>query len=193
MSPTAHAAPPRLLATLGALVVALACAGYAWTGAPASVFAAREAEPPAPAAHPFEAMVDQLTTRLAKNPDDGAGWALLARSATALGRRDEALGAYAQALRTLGEQPDLLADYADALALRQGGLDGEPVRLLERALVLAPTHAKARLLAGTAAFERGDAAAAVRHWEQLDAAALGDPVLAERLQSRLAEARRAAP
>ena len=42
--------------------------------------------------------------------------------------------------------------------------DGEPTRLIEQALALDPNNLKALALAGTAALERKDAAAALRYW-----------------------------
>jgi cytochrome c-type biogenesis protein CcmH len=187
----------RLLAVLAAVALAIAAGGYAYTGSPALLLAAPPAAAPldpamANAARTLDAMFEQLAARLAAKPDDGAGWALMARSAAAMGRNTEALAAFAKAHALLGEQPDLLADHADALATQQRSLAGEPTRLLDRALAVAPDHLKARLLAGTAAFERGDHAAAVGHWQRVDASALGDTALAAQLQERLSEARRRA-
>ena len=44
--------------------------------------------------------------------------------------------------------------------------DGEPTRLIEQALAMDPNNLKALALAGTAALERKDAAAAVRYWSR---------------------------
>lgn len=62
----------------------------------------------------------------------------------------------------------MLADYAESLAVTRGRkLAGEPTRLLDRALKLNPDNAKALALSGSAAFDRKDYKAAVRHWERL--------------------------
>ena len=62
----------------------------------------------------------------------------------------------------------LLADYADVLAMTQGRrLQGEPEALVARALAADPNHVKALALAGSAAFERGEYRAAIRHWQLL--------------------------
>jgi len=44
---------------------------------------------------------------------------------------------------------------------------GTPTKLLEKAIKLDPNNLKTLALSGTAAMERGDYAAAVRHWEKL--------------------------
>jgi len=62
----------------------------------------------------------------------------------------------------------LLADLADVLAMTRGQrLQGEPEKLVLRALELDPQNLKALALAGTAAFERKDFAAAVRYWQRM--------------------------
>jgi hypothetical protein len=62
----------------------------------------------------------------------------------------------------------LLAEYAEALALATGGsLRGRPSELLARALKLDPNFPDALVLAGTAAYEREDYAAAAAYWERL--------------------------
>src|SRR5260221_10059584 len=91
---------------------------------------------------------------------------MLGRSYAVLGRFGEATEAYAKAAARMPRDAQLLADYADALAMAQGRtLQGEPERILLRALAIDPNNVKALLLAGTAAFSRNDGAAAVRHWE----------------------------
>jgi cytochrome c-type biogenesis protein CcmH len=62
----------------------------------------------------------------------------------------------------------VLADYADALGMAQGGtLTGKPYELAKRALSIDPAHKKALALAGTAALDAGDFDNAVRHWQAL--------------------------
>jgi len=83
----------------------------------------------------------------------------------------------------------LLADYADALAMAQGRrLQGEPEKLIARALAIDPLNVKALLLAGTAAFNRNDYAGAVRHWERVLGAVPGESEMAQRIRASIAEA-----
>lgn len=121
-----------------------------------------------------EQMVERLAQRMATSPDDGAGWTMLARSLGALQRFDEASKAYRRAVELAPQDAQLLADYADVLAIAQGNdARGEPERLIARALKIAPDNLKALALAGSAAFERNDVVAAQAHWAK--ALALAPP------------------
>lgn len=114
------------------------------------------------------AMVDSLAQRLKTRPDDADGWVLLARSYQALGRFGEAADAYAHADTLIPNNPALLADYADALAMAQGRkLAGQPAALAARALAIDPNHRKALALAATAALEARDVDAALAYWRRL--------------------------
>jgi cytochrome c-type biogenesis protein CcmH len=119
----------------------------------------------------IEAMVEQLARRLAQPPageqPDPQAWEMLARSYASLQRFADADRAYARAIELAPKNAQLLADRADVLAMLQGQrADGEPTRLIEQALAIDPNNLKALALAGTAALERKDAAAAVRYWSR---------------------------
>jgi cytochrome c-type biogenesis protein CcmH len=116
----------------------------------------------------IDAMLDKLEARLKENPSDADGWAMLGRSYAVLGRHAQALPALKQAVELRPKDATLLADYADALAVNNGqSLEGEPSRMIERALAADPNHLKALALAGTAAFNRKDYAGALRHWDKM--------------------------
>ena len=112
-------------------------------------------------------LLEMLKTKLVKNPEDGTGWALLARSYVELRRHAEAVPAYEKAVKAIPDDPQLLADYADALAVVNNSLSGKPEELANQALKLDPHHVKALLLAATAAFNQKDYKVAIKHWEQL--------------------------
>jgi cytochrome c-type biogenesis protein CcmH len=138
----------------------------------------------------FEALVSRLAARLKDNPEDAEGWVMLGRSFTVLGRFAEASEAYASAAARRPRDAQLLADYADALAMAQGrSLQGEPEKIIARALAIDPLNVKALLLAGTAAFNRNDFAGAARHWERLLQAVPEESEMAQRVRSSIAEAR----
>jgi hypothetical protein len=64
--------------------------------------------------------------------------------------------------------PNVLADYADALAMAQGrNMQGRPYELVKKALQVEPFHQKALWLAGTAAYQVQDYPAALQYWEKL--------------------------
>ncbi|WP_373990385.1 c-type cytochrome biogenesis protein CcmI [Duganella sp. BuS-21] len=113
-----------------------------------------------------EAMVAKLAERMAREPQDPNGWALLARSYSAMGRFVAASGAYARLVALIPDDAQILADYADVLAMTQNQkLDGEPERLLARALAADPKNVKALILSGDAAFSRQDHATAALRWQ----------------------------
>ena len=120
-------------------------------------------------AQQVEEMVAKLAERMEQSPDaDPKGWVMLARSDKAMGRYEEATRAFGKAGKLIGEDPHLLSEYAEALALATGGsLRGRPSELLARALKLDPDFPDALVLAGTAAYEREDYAAAAAYWERL--------------------------
>ncbi len=141
----------------------------------------------------IEAMVGKLAARLQASPDDPQGWVMLARSYRALERFREASDAYAKAAALVPNDAHLLADYADALAMAQGQrLQGEPEKLIARALAIDPDHVKALALAGSAAFARQDYAGAVVHWERLVSVAPAESGLAQVARSSLDEAKKLA-
>lgn len=113
-------------------------------------------------------LLDSLKRKLEKSPSDGAGWALLARSYVELGRHTEAIPAYEKAMQSIKDDPQLLVDYADALAVVNGHhLEGAPEALVNQALKLEPNHPKALMLAATAAFDRKDYKDAIKIWRKL--------------------------
>ena len=166
--------------------------------APAGATQDATADAASPAAHELTAaqiqeMADKLAARLQSNPDDAQGWTMLARSRVALGQHAKAIEAFERAERLRPRDADLLADYADALAMAHGrSLEGAPTALLRRALEIDPHHAKALALSGTAAFDRKDYAQAVRDWETLAQFEPPDGPFAGQVRDGIAEARRLA-
>jgi len=141
----------------------------------------------------IETLVERLAQRMQAQPGDPEGWALLGRTYAALQRFEPARDAYAKAVELLPDNPHLLADYADALAMTQGRtLAGEPERLVLKALQIDPDHLKALALAGSAAMERGDPKAAVAYWSRIKQVAPPDSPFATGLDESLREARAAA-
>ncbi len=141
-------------------------------------------------AEQVEAMVAKLAERMKQNPDDPQGWAMLGKSYGVMGRYEDAAAAYAKAVERVPDNPHLLADYADALAMSRGqNLQGEPEALVMRALKIDPDHAKSLALAGTVAFEKKDYAAAITYWEKLATLVPPDSEIARGVQSSIAEAR----
>ena len=197
---------PGLLAMVCVAVLAIAGAGYWWMGSPsgagvepggvAAAGAGQNGQAGGGAAshqttaEQIEAMTAKLTARLKDQPDDAEGWAMLGRSYTVLGRHPEALPAYERAIALRADDAQLLADYADSLAVKNKRvLAGEPMKWVEKALKIDPRNVKALALAGTNAFDRKDYAGAVRYWEQVVQFGPTDSGYVQQVQASLAEAR----
>jgi cytochrome c-type biogenesis protein CcmH len=141
----------------------------------------------------IEHMVGGLSARLEENPDDVEGWAMLGRSYSVLDRYPEAAAAYANAVKRSPPSAQLLADYANALAMAQGQrLEGEPERLIAQALKLEPDNVKALMLAGSAAFERRDFKGAILHWERILKVVPPDADIVELVKDGIEDARKLA-
>ncbi len=141
----------------------------------------------------IEHMVTGLAARLRENPDDVEGWSMLGRSYSVLDRYPEAATAYANAVKRSPPSAQLLADYANALAMAQGQrLEGEPERLIAQALKLEPDNVKALMLAGSAAFERHDFKGAIVHWERILKVAPPDDDIVELVKDGIEDARKLA-
>jgi cytochrome c-type biogenesis protein CcmH len=202
VQPAAKKASPWLLVGLAIIVVAIAAAGYYWSGStellkggPAPEVAADAGGAPDGKAHDTNAaqiakMVDGLAEKLKANPNDAMGWGMLARSYVVLGRNDDAVSAYQKAMKLTPNDASLLADYADALGVKNNRtLVGEPLKLIEKALQLETNNPKALSLAGTAAFDRQDFPGAVKYWEKLIQVGPKDPNFQQQVKSSIDEAR----
>jgi cytochrome c-type biogenesis protein CcmH len=86
-----------------------------------------------------------------------------------MGRFEEAANAYSKAEKLVNEDPDLLAGYAETIAMASNGkgLKGKPMQLVERALKLDPKHPHSLFLAGAAAMEAGENKKGIAYWEAL--------------------------
>ncbi len=161
---------------------------FAWTKPDTS--ATPQSAQNAPLAPEHVEMIKALSARLEQNPNDGKGWAMLARSYAVMGRYNEALLAYEKAANLIKTDPVLLVDYADVLALVNGkNLQGKPLELIQSALVIDPTNIKGLNLIGTAAFQAGDYTHAVGYWEKLLQLLPPDSPNAKQINTSIANAR----
>ena len=109
-----------------------------------------------------------LEARLKSTPDDVRGWYLLGRSYLATGKYQKSADAFLKVQNLVGENPDVMVQRADAMAMAQGGrMAGEPSKLINRALQLNPNQLQGLWLAGKAEEEQGAYATALMHWRKL--------------------------
>lgn len=113
--------------------------------------------------------IGQLQAELQRNPNQPEGWRLLARAQAAQGRVQEARDAYTQAVKLAPDEPDLLAEAAEARALADPNrrFDDAAVALLRRALEKQPMHQRARWFLGIAQRQAKQPAEAAKTWEPL--------------------------
>jgi cytochrome c-type biogenesis protein CcmH len=135
-------------------------------------------------------MINSLKTRLEQNPNDGKGWAMLGRSYAVLGRFNESAEAYEKATNLIPNNPALMVDYADVLAMANGkNMQGKPLDLIQGALKIDPNNAKGLLLIGKAAYQAGDFTHAAGYWEKLLQQLPPDSPFAKQISSNIAQAR----
>ena len=182
-----------LAAVLGLAMPALVVGLYVKLGTPDSLKpqATTEAGSHALTPQQIEAMTAKLAERLQNNPDDGEGWLMLGRSYSSLRRFPEAAAAFGRATTLLPPSANLLADYADIMAMAQGRrLSGEPEKIIARALAIDPRHIKSLALMGSVAFERGDFGAAIQVWRSILTLVPPDSNVALSIGNSIADAER---
>ena len=142
--------------------------------APLAVMPTESSSMPAghPSANAMNMDLSQLAAKLAekleKNPDHPDGWALLARTYVELKRHKDALPAFEKASSVMDKDPDLLADYADAIAMTNDGVfDQKSIALVDKALAVNPHHVKSLMLKATIAFNHKEYKVAIESWEKI--------------------------
>ena len=113
-------------------------------------------------------LVSQVEARLARNPNDGTGWEVIAPVYLRLGRFDDAVEARKKSLQLNGESATREADLGEAEAAAADGIVTADARAaFERAVTLDPHEAKARYFLGLAAEQDGRAQDAASIWRSL--------------------------
>ena len=137
----------------------------------------------------LERMIAQAASQTQKNPKDTTAWAMLAHSHEMLGQFAEAAKAFAQLAALLPKDAQVLADYADVLAVVNGrSFKGEPLALVHKALAIDARNAKALVLAGYADIEAQNYAQAVSHLEQARAVST-DAAFLRQVDASIAQAK----
>lgn len=115
-------------------------------------------------------MVTGLETKLANNPDDADGWALLARSYMVTERYRDAADAYGKALALVPDNLQLLAARGEAHVLAADGMVSPSAVEDFRTVNLGqPLEPRARYYLGLARSQAADAAGALKWWIALEA------------------------
>jgi cytochrome c-type biogenesis protein CcmH len=118
--------------------------------------------------HQVESLLPRLEQHLVDEPNDVQGWTMLGKTYMVLERYPDAVRAYDKLAQLAPNDAQVLADYADALAMAQGqNLAGKPAQLLAQALKLDPTNGKALYMSGFAALAANDPKQAAKYWNAL--------------------------
>ncbi len=137
----------------------------------------------------FASVLDNLITRLQDNPEDIEGWFMLARTYAIMNQYDKAAATYGKLNEIIPDNPQILSDYADMLAMtNNGNLSGKPSELIQTALTIDPEYPKALALAGTAEYEQNQFDQAAKYWERLLAVIPADSELAMSVRKSVTEA-----
>ncbi|AWN35024.1 c-type cytochrome biogenesis protein CcmI [Methylobacterium radiodurans] len=119
--------------------------------------------------------IGQIEAKLASDPGDARGWAVLAPVYMRLGRFTDAAHAYEAVARLKGETPGTLSDWGEALvAAANGTVPPEAKPIFERALALDPKTPKPRFYLARAAEQAGDTGEAIRQLTAIEEASPTD-------------------
>ena len=117
---------------------------------------------------PLEQLVAQVEQHLEKNPTDGRGWTVLAPVLARLGRFDDSVRAFRNAITYAGETAERRADLGEVTAAAAGGVvTAEAKTEFERALTLDAGEAKASYFLGLAAEQDGRKTDAAEIWRAM--------------------------
>jgi len=160
----------RRAASLGILIVPLvAVAFYLKLGSPdipgQSAFARANESPED---RSIASLVSQVENHLARNPNDGAGWEVIAPVYLRLGRFAEAVMARKKAIALNGDSPARESDLGEALVAAADGVVTDEAKLsFQRAVAGDARNAKARYFIGLADEQDGNRDDAAKEWRAL--------------------------
>jgi cytochrome c-type biogenesis protein CcmH len=178
-SATPQAQRHRRAAALAAIVVipAIALGFYVYLGSPdvpGQPAFARSSGPQN--AQSIASLISQVEEHLARDPNDGAGWEVIAPVYLRMGRFDDAVMARRKAIVLNGDTPAREADLGEALVAAANGVVTDEAK---HALTLAAADSneiKARYFLGLADEQDGNRDAAAAKWRaMLDGAPPGAP------------------
>jgi cytochrome c-type biogenesis protein CcmH len=160
----------RLLALLTVIAVpAIALPLYLWLGQPDmpdAPLAGRLAA--APATDNISEMVGRVEKHLASNPDDLAGWRVVAPIYSRMGRLDDAADAWGRLVKGGQTDPETLESYGTSLVdAADGVVSPEAQSILARAIAADPNRPRARFYHAEAIRQAGKLDAALEEIDDL--------------------------
>jgi cytochrome c-type biogenesis protein CcmH len=141
------------------------------------------------AKQPLVNLVAQVEAHLEKNPTDGRGWTVLAPVLGRLGRYDDAVRAWRNAITYAGDSAERRSDLGEAMMAAAGGVvTGEAKAEFERAVAMNADEVKASYFLGLAAEQDGRAGDATAIWKTMLAKAPPDAPWIPLVQAAIAKA-----
>jgi cytochrome c-type biogenesis protein CcmH len=132
---------------------------------------------PSPNGQSIESLVSQVEAHLAVNPNDGAGWEVIAPVYLRLGRYDDAVAAWRRALALNGENATRYAGLGEAMVgMADGVVTDQAKQTFASAIARDPKEPKARYFLGLADEQDGNREGAAARWRaMLEDAPAGAP------------------
>jgi len=116
----------------------------------------------------IEKLVGRVENHLARNPDDGPGWEVIAPVYMRIGRPADAVTAWHNTIRILGSTAARQANLGEALvAMQEGIVTADARKAFQAAIEDDPAAAKPRFFLALAKEQDGDAAGAAEDWRAL--------------------------
>lgn len=116
----------------------------------------------------IEDAVAKLEQRLAEEPENPEGWFMLAKTYMTMNQYHKAVSSYEKVIEQVGEEPEVLVRYADALAMTEGGrLTGVAKPIVDKVIVLMPDSPTVLWMAGTAENQQKNFSKALTYWYKL--------------------------
>ncbi|MCF6321316.1 MAG: c-type cytochrome biogenesis protein CcmI [Rhizobiaceae bacterium] len=113
-------------------------------------------------------LLQRAENQLAKNPDDGRGWLIVAPVYMRMGRVQESITAYRNVIRILGPTPELQTSLGEAIAVAANGeIDKEALELFKKAADADPASLKPRFFMAIALNQSEEFEKAVPAWQNL--------------------------
>lgn len=135
----------------------------------------------------IEVLVAKVEARLRQNPVDGRGWEVLAPVYMRQQRFSEAADAFGKAIRILGESPERLVDYGNAIVFANEGVVTEPAKkAFQKAVEMDATLSQAHFWLAVAQEQDGSLEIAAEAWRALLKRGSADAPWRSTVQQRLA-------
>ncbi len=113
-------------------------------------------------------LVSRILVNLENNPSDLRGWLLLGRTYMTLNDFQNAFNAFSRAMELNKNNPDIIAEYAEAMIMAEDGeVSIKAKNLYTELLIVDPLNPKARYYLGLAKAQKNNLKGAIQDWVDL--------------------------